>query len=125
MPERNAELFNKIADAIEAEPHRHNQAEWASARNSIGSCGTTMCVAGWAVELSDKYDIDWNRRNTFGGVGMTKQGVHIEEAAYNLLGITYDEGVRLFAPHWMVYEPKSKVVQALRDIANGALIKVD
>lgn len=37
----NTELFRKIRDQISAEPERHSQATW--------ECGTTRCVAGWAV----------------------------------------------------------------------------
>jgi hypothetical protein len=39
----NQELFKKIHDQIEEYPETHNQSSWG--------CGTTKCVAGWAVHF--------------------------------------------------------------------------
>lgn len=42
----NKELFRLIRDQIEREPDSHSQREWES------HCGTTRCVAGWAIHLT-------------------------------------------------------------------------
>lgn len=45
----NRELFQKIHDIIGAQDSwAHNQQTW----ESQGSCGTTRCVAGWAIHLT-------------------------------------------------------------------------
>ena len=41
----NIELLNKVADAIENEPHLYDQSEW-------GTCATPRCVAGWICHLT-------------------------------------------------------------------------
>lgn len=43
----NAELFAKIRDVIKASPEGHEQSTFESET----SCGTTRCVAGWAIYL--------------------------------------------------------------------------
>ncbi len=42
----NTELFKKIDDIISADPGKLEMATWE------GFCGTTRCVAGWAVYLT-------------------------------------------------------------------------
>ncbi len=46
MPELNRELFQKIHQQITDHPETHHQSYWETA------CGTTRCVAGWAVHLT-------------------------------------------------------------------------
>lgn len=41
----NHALFRQIHDIITREPERHDQVAWESL------CGTTRCVAGWAIRL--------------------------------------------------------------------------
>lgn len=43
------ELAQKILDQITAHPETHNQDTWVDGFNS---CGTTYCIAGWAVALN-------------------------------------------------------------------------
>lgn len=45
----NRELAARILAEIEAHPEMHEQGTWRTVRPS---CGTTMCVAGWACHLS-------------------------------------------------------------------------
>lgn len=44
----NKELFRKIRDQINADPNSHNQGAW----EFIGGCGTSRCIAGWAIHLT-------------------------------------------------------------------------
>jgi hypothetical protein len=43
-PTPNAELAYAVLDQIDAHPETWNQATW--------DCGTSACIAGWAVRLS-------------------------------------------------------------------------
>ncbi len=44
----NTELFKKINEVISTRPEEHDQGTYESGR----SCGTTRCVAGWAISLT-------------------------------------------------------------------------
>lgn len=44
----NTELFQQIHDIITAQPEGFNMDAW----EYTNSCGTTRCVAGWAVHLT-------------------------------------------------------------------------
>lgn len=46
---RGKELAQKILDQITEHPETHDQDTWV---NSSGECGTTYCIAGWAVALN-------------------------------------------------------------------------
>lgn len=61
----NRKMLYQIADVIETYPERHNQESWienedGEAESSVIyngeeiSCGTTQCVAGWALVLNNK-----------------------------------------------------------------------
>lgn len=43
---RGRELAQKILDQITAHPETHDQGSW------VDVCGTTYCIAGWAVALN-------------------------------------------------------------------------
>lgn len=44
----NTELFKQINEVISTRPKEHDQATYESWQ----SCGTTRCVAGWAISLT-------------------------------------------------------------------------
>lgn len=44
----NMELFKQINEVISARPEEHDQSTFESEQ----SCGTTRCVAGWAISLT-------------------------------------------------------------------------
>lgn len=46
----NTELFALVRDAIKGQPGRHDQSTWESVLSN--ECGTTRCVAGWAIHLT-------------------------------------------------------------------------
>lgn len=46
----NTELFAKVRDVIKDQPDQHDQSTWESVLTE--SCGTTRCVAGWAIHLT-------------------------------------------------------------------------
>lgn len=100
---RNKQLLEKVADRIEAEPERWNQAHFRSVRE----CGTTYCIGGWACVLSDSLWQD-------------------EEIAKELLGLTRNEADFVFyngfsqANHDWAHK---EVAEWLREIARGGDIE--
>lgn len=79
----NVELARKVRDQIADHPETYDQSTWAMETD----CGTTYCVAGWALALSPGWTIQ------FRGHGVTHvrrpNGMltYIADAAAQLLGI--------------------------------------
>lgn len=67
----NKELLERVARHIEANPEEFSMDEW--------DCGTTACIAGWALRLSGE---NWR------AVGSTEPE--------DLIDITYEQGSALF-----------------------------
>lgn len=44
----NQPLFQLVLDQIRMEPESHHQGSW----EFTNSCGTTRCVAGWAIHIA-------------------------------------------------------------------------
>lgn len=122
-----ADLLHEIADAIEARPEAYNQGNWISANDDLdieplkgfkllteGACGTTACVAGWAVALNSK---DKKIKSIIKGMDDNDS---VADLATNLLWphLTKDECDRLFQADWAPRHSKS-VPSALRKIAKG------
>lgn len=108
---RNQELFNKIADQIEAHPESHDQLDWGN------SCGTEHCIAGWAAHLSG-----WRPtvgRDFVGWDHVTKgqDSGYIWEVASDLLGVGDRERL-LFYERWT----SEDVPASLRSFGAGAEI---
>lgn len=128
---RNKELFNAIADHIEAKPDQYNQEVWADfvgvdtclieTEEQAASCGTAYCVAGWATLLTEgiKYE-----RTTYGHwVMKPTKGSHFESIAKDALGLDWDESAELFHEDWMRGCDAFEVADALRRIGDGADIE--
>ena len=49
----NVKLLKKIQKAILAEPLRFNMDHWIDTDNRQAPCGTTACIGGFAIILSD------------------------------------------------------------------------
>lgn len=94
---KNVEMFKKIHNQITLHPETHHQGTFEEGQ----SCGTTRCVAGWAIHL-------WGVENGFAGsvndlMGMyvanhmnPNEWVEIEDAAGHLLGLSEREAYQLF-----------------------------
>ncbi len=50
----NTKLLNKVANAILDEPRMFDMGAWVN-QNANSPCGTTACIAGFAVAIDRKY----------------------------------------------------------------------
>lgn len=95
---RGRELAQKIYDQITQYPATHDQGSW----QSVNECGTTYCVAGWAVAFQDSHrahaerDVDsWPlRRRLQSELGASSNTW--EALGQALLGLTEEQVTRLF-----------------------------
>lgn len=81
----NRELFGQIADQIEREPQFHNQDTW---EGTNAHCGTTRCVAGWAIFLAEGRESLRYQMNAADG--------DVFEKAMDLLGLDDQSASDLF-----------------------------
>lgn len=94
-PEVNIPELRKAVEWVEVEDARPEvestwrQRTYYTSGNSIGrTCDTAYCVAGYVVSLHYSY------------VEMLQMGeVAVDNRAKKILGLTYEEGVRLFNAH--------------------------
>lgn len=87
---KNVDAMLEVKNAILNHPGQHDQSSFSSnhTKNPLDDCGTTCCVAGWALAVN----------------GMTLDQVFtadslvssISDKAAELLGLTYAEGQALF-----------------------------
>ena len=92
MPEDapyNTDLMLRIREQITSEPKTHDQSAWAARTE----CGTTYCIAGWAVVLSGQ-ELDWSHRGS--STAWTADDRHISWVARELLGLDDAAGDMLF-----------------------------
>lgn len=81
----NVAALTEVLDHVETNPDRHDQAAWV--------CGTTACLAGWAVALHHGHkagDLLSRSSDSF------LHGDWIPKAAEAILGLTHKEGSVLF-----------------------------
>lgn len=120
----NIELINRVADHIERHPENHHQTSYYSAMGEVDAdtlieairigpmgCGTTCCVAGWAVRLASPAQVE-----------RAKQGNDhdIDRVAANLLGMDHDDAYGLFMA---VMTSTQNCVEILRHYANTGELK--
>lgn len=78
----NTELFQKVYDQITKHPETHDQSIFE------GGCGTTRCVAGWAVVIHHGIDSIYQLHY--------RGGSFIAREAAELLGLSEEEADHLF-----------------------------
>ncbi len=108
----NKELLERVAQHIEAEPRRLQMSSWVEA-SPKSPCGTTACIAGWAVLLTaPDFDaaLDVARTPTLDDEGADDSWAHearvlrtvgrededFDQAGRELLGIDRQQADRLF-----------------------------
>lgn len=50
----NVERLKLLRETVLRNPEKWDQANWAAIKGSDVSCGTTLCLAGWACELAGR-----------------------------------------------------------------------
>jgi hypothetical protein len=100
----NIELLKKVAEAIKRRPEQIEMDTWFELRTGAGECGTTACIAGWAVTIADegvkrkpllaamKLFPDFQRDGKISG----RYNENMIAAGAVALGISDSEAVRLF-----------------------------
>lgn len=93
----NAELFYSIGHQITLVPESWNQDRYGDrVERSDVSCGTTHCVAGWAV-VKTGIPVKWEPiTSDCSTTSKTVDGRAIIDVATKLLGLTDDQAERLF-----------------------------
>ena len=104
-------IIDKILAQVLMFPETHDQDMFM---DTAAQCGTTFCVAGWAVHFSDEYEII-ETGNT--GYPVRKRD-HVEllwsESGQDILGITEDQANHLF------FETNNEeAISYLKDLKNG------
>jgi hypothetical protein len=93
-PEPNLPLLRKVFEHLQTKPRDWNQSsfgEWLGVNNSMGQftgqyrCNTSMCFAGWAVQMSD-YDLN----------NVEPRSFEVDKIAQHKLGLTENEANWLF-----------------------------
>jgi|JI9StandDraft_1071089.scaffolds.fasta_scaffold03722_10 hypothetical protein len=106
MPKRNQKMFNDIATIIQRRKSRHEQGSWtegelkprkvtlSDGEKKEVTCGTSQCIAGWAVALSDEFYIDKETEDPH----RVSNNEHVDwvTAGQELLGLKPREAERLF-----------------------------
>lgn len=100
----NKELLNQVRDHIVMYPEQFDMDNWYLEK----SCGTTACIAGWALFLQGQ-DVDQ----------IMKEGL-IEEAAMAALNI---DDYRLFFVH--NWPTKHKIIAIYEGEVKGAVTLID
>lgn len=88
----NIEMFKRIENIIIANPEMHSQLEY----EYEDSCGTTRCIAGWAIHLwgqdNGRTGSLWQIRHAWSGGRLSSS----HEAGQRILGLTPQEADELF-----------------------------
>jgi hypothetical protein len=92
----NVDLMLEVKHAIENDPSAHDQMYWVRSR----TCGTTMCIAGWAVHLAGKHEFKFDYSHdgslTVDYVRTPEGHSLVPDVAADLLGLDEDESYRIF-----------------------------
>lgn len=91
-PEINQELFQKVLDQITIHPETHDQSGWQNTVEGDDGyvCGTTRCVAGWALHFYAPNQHIFDTACQLGTAG------NYERAGREILGLTFSEARHLF-----------------------------
>lgn len=98
MSEYNEELFRKVLGMIKHDKSLWNQENFRQSDFS-SSCGTTCCIAGWAVTLTyGKFIPVTDPESPFSGTWVLpgEHSSNMETEGKNLLGLTWSEVDKIF-----------------------------
>lgn len=82
----NRELFKKIHDVISVEPDKFRMSDWEDSRHILDFegvtpvCGTTRCIAGWAINLTTDAPIYLNGEHSPETIALAREkGARVTE----------------------------------------------
>lgn len=127
MPEINTAMFQRIHHQITTHPESHNQSFFEMA---AVSCGTTRCVAGWAVwfEAEDRPELGGGAVFEIASTYLEVEGlpapgspaaggrIASEIAAAHILGLDTDAADRLFYTL-----DNDRAVECVEELAAGSI----
>ena len=95
MPEKNVDLMLQVRDQITSHPETHFQGMFERDHHVLdnGSCGTTRCIAGWAIFFATGNTV---QKECFAWPPLSQMEKHPEGMGAKLLGLTDDEAHKLF-----------------------------
>lgn len=122
------ELAALVLKQIETDPGSYNQHIWASKLSAFRqrergtTCGTSMCVAGWAVQISDPLSSPQFIGDTRTSVVQLHDGTVTEyrDAGRKALGLDQRQAAYLFQPRL----PMHAVIAALIEIRDTGTLTV-
>lgn len=88
LPETTTDRLLAVAQIIEEHPEKWDQGLWRGdcmvpdQAHGLGECGTTACVAGWAVTLTPKHVV--LRGDYYGQMGADALGIEYAPLANRL-----------------------------------------
>lgn len=142
-PAFNVELAQRIHDQITQHPDQHDQGTWCSlpgvdATDAVGAdnmCGTTACVAGWAMLFSGykfrrgvsiSYGVPVLATQVLAPTG-PNMGVWVDEARVQmsttgaeLLGLNADDAYNLFCGTLAADNPEEAAADLLASLITAA-----
>lgn len=144
MTEINSKMLYTIANIIETFPEHHNQDTWVNCNfylnddNSSSviydgnrfSCGTTQCVAGWAVIIENgglKHQhpdgsLEFNNGNSLELSEGSYTDLAYVYAGAEILGLEVDDARTLFMTTDIENYEAFDMPRVLREIADGATV---
>lgn len=120
MAEINTAMFRRIHDQITAHPETHDQGVFES------RCGTTRCIAGWAIHFaavdradgSDQYGMPYKINKYWQAKGEDNLPLYdiTETTAADILGMPFD------AAHGLFYTMDDELaVDYVAELATGSI----
>jgi hypothetical protein len=144
MTEINSKMLYTIANIIETFPENHNQDTWVSCNFYLNddnissviydgnqfSCGTTQCVAGWAVIIENgglKHQhpdgsLEFNNGNSLELSEGSYTDLAYVYAGAEILGLEVDDARTLFMTTDIENYEAFDMPRVLREIADGATV---
>ena len=123
----NSFVADQILGQILAFPETHDQNNW----ENTNECGTTRCIAGWAIHFSDQFEVETREQDCSCGCGAPRlrtspvrksDGSVVDwvSAGAEILGIDNVSAEILFH----TFDDES-AIQKLKMLANGQQIEED
>jgi hypothetical protein len=93
----NRPLIERIITQLIDHPEQHDQLVWGARK---GDCGTSHCVAGWAVAFAPEVELNWRSEDDFTSLWDVTmpdgRRLTTADAAQEILGLDRPQAEKLF-----------------------------